>query len=151
MTTGDWIQLASVLVALGLGVYGVLRDRGQKAELDELRRREQAGRIAFWEEDDQPRNLSLREVSVRNDSSLTITHVEVFGKVLDSGDNWLWYQSLDSRSTGAAVAPGQQVCLRVVVEHPENIDTSIRLEFTDSAGRRWARSLSGQLEEIDAA
>lgn len=130
------VTALGVLVALGLGLYGIFRDRSAAA----LLRREQALQVVFL----VVKRGGSAEMKAVNASGAAITDVN------------LWYRTIGNQLENAGeeieVAAVNSVLLQgeefTHVIHTAEAGLSegfFHLDFTDARGQRWMKPLSSPL------
>lgn len=131
---------AGVLVALGLGVYGIFRDRSAEAAIA----REQALQVFLTREWAEDPDGEMRRLVVTNTSQKTITDVVVrYWKIStrehDAGEE------VETSSTASIVLPGASFETWIHWSQMKMSEGRLSVEFTDAKGVRWLRPLGGAL------
>lgn len=147
MATGDVIALSAVVLALALGVYGVLRDTRDRREAKDARVRRQAERVSVWTRVGIDRSdLHHGEgqwIYLFNGSELPLTGALVVcvGTLTDG-------TSHTSRWSMDDVVPQHTAKVKLEnYQRPTSL-SSLRYycEFRDGSGRGWRRYTDGTLE-----
>lgn len=135
----------SGLVALALGTYGVLRDRGERAAAKQARRESLARQVQLWVEN----GSDGATIKIRNGGPQAIT--DIFGPTIGLPAQMEIAGGLEPGSTRRRVflppvMPGET--LPHLVGPRSQLKSPFEIEFTDGHGVRWARRSDGSLNEI---
>jgi hypothetical protein len=130
-----WIGAITTLCALLAAAYLVaIEVRRDRREADRQDRAEQADKVAAWFDD------ASGQLLLRNGSSLPIYNVLI--TIFPESPE------LATIQPEGAVPPGDTLLAYPPMVMNSFTETSLRLMFTDTAGRSWERSFNGRLRRL---
>lgn len=131
-----------VLVALGLGAYGICRDKSAAA----LLRREQALQVIFLVVD----RGNTAEMRAVNASGAAITDVSLWYRTIgnqvdDAGEE------IEVAAVRPLLLPGEEFAREINIAEADLSEGFFRLDFIDAQGQGWMKPLGSSLVMVGLA
>ncbi|WP_087507941.1 hypothetical protein [Cellulomonas iranensis] len=140
MTTGDWFNLAALIIAVLLGAYGVCRDRGDRRDAERLRREAQARLVLVSMQDVWTMDMVEPMLIIRNDGPLTVSNLRAPTASRDDDG-----EPKTTVSYLGDLRPGEERMHSLHGQDPRELPHPLYVAFTDANGARWRRTVDGQL------